>query len=247
MTAPRPQALASAREKLSAYLAHRIGYADSFAALGTDSKLTDQVTIGDLRALLHALDAEQPAAATPVFPPLTHTMIARGCLDAAIGAVLEGCAPEVIAAVDHLSNAVRCVCDAIEAQARPAASEADHGTVVYLAHPLSGDVEANRRNAARWAAWAVVHMGVAVECSWVVLTGVLDDSDPATRALGLQLDCALIERCDEIWLTGSRVSPGMQLEADHARKWGKPVRDFTGLGYEPPLGSVRLPEASDAL
>jgi hypothetical protein len=109
--------------------------------------------------------------------------------------------------------------------------------VVYLAHPLAGDVERNRRNAARWVAWATLHMGVAVVADWIVLTGELTEEH---RELGLRCDLALIERCDEVWLVGGRVSVGMAIEAKHAHEWRVPVRDLTRLGYETPEGPVPL-------
>jgi hypothetical protein len=60
------------------------------------------------------------------------------------------------------------------------------------------------------------------------------------RDLGLACDFALIERCDELWLVGGRVSPGMALEAEHARKHGVTVADFTHAGYEPPIQPMTL-------
>jgi hypothetical protein len=108
--------------------------------------------------------------------------------------------------------------------------------VVYIAHPLNAatdeEREANRANAARWCAWAAMVQRVAPVADWIVLSGVL--SEEQGREQGLKIDCALLERCDEVWLCGGRVSPGMQVEADHARKAGIPVCDLTAMGYEAP-------------
>ena len=107
--------------------------------------------------------------------------------------------------------------------------------VVYIAHPLGGgsDREANRINAARWCAWAARARGVAPVADWIILSGELDES-PENRTLGLACDVALVARCDEVWLVGGRVSPGMQVEADAARDLGIPVVDLTSLGRLPP-------------
>jgi hypothetical protein len=109
--------------------------------------------------------------------------------------------------------------------------------VVYIAHPLSAPtiegIEENRQSAALWAAWAAVSEGVSPSCSWVVLTGVLPES-PENRSLGLACDVAQVERCDEVWLVGGRVTPGMALEAERARRRGIRVVDLTGLGPLPP-------------
>jgi hypothetical protein len=106
--------------------------------------------------------------------------------------------------------------------------------VVYIAHPLGAgpDREQNRRNAARWAAWAAVIEEASPVCDWIVLSGELSEDH---RELGLACDLALVERCDELWLVGGRVSPGMALERDHAIACGVVVVDKTWMGYAPPL------------
>ena len=111
--------------------------------------------------------------------------------------------------------------------------------VVYLAHPLGAgpDRKANRANAARWVAWATLVHRVAVVADWITLSGELSEEH---RELGLRCDLALIDRCDEIWLVGGRVSPGMQIELDHARTGDLVVVDLTHMGYEAPaLGGER--------
>jgi hypothetical protein len=117
---------------------------------------------------------------------------------------------------------------------------------VYLAHPLNAPtragIDANRARASRWAAWAAVIHGVSPVCSWIVLTGQLEETDE-NRARGLACDLAQAERCDEVWLVGGRVSSGMRLEADHAAARGIPVLDLTHMGEEPPpFAELRRPE-----
>jgi hypothetical protein len=103
--------------------------------------------------------------------------------------------------------------------------------VVYVAHPLSGpDRDANIARAARWCAWAF-KSGYAPVADWIVLASQLDES---WREQGLRADCALIKRCDEVWLVGGRVSEGMRIEAAAARLVGLPVKDLTEIGAEPP-------------
>jgi len=103
--------------------------------------------------------------------------------------------------------------------------------VVYVAHPLSGpDRDANIARASRWCAWAF-KSGYAPVADWIVLASQLDES---YREQGLRADCALIKRCDEVWLCGGRVSEGMRIEAAAARLVGVPVKDMTALGEEPP-------------
>lgn len=103
---------------------------------------------------------------------------------------------------------------------------------VYIAHPLGGgsDREQNRANASKWVAWAG-DQGVAPTATWIILSGEWDESK---RELGLEIDKALVARCDELWLVGGRVSAGMAIEAKAARDTGVSVRDLTYLGALPP-------------
>jgi hypothetical protein len=116
------------------------------------------------------------------------------------------------------------------------AAEEASMVVAYVAHPLGGgpDREANRARAAKWVAWITAHFGVATVADWIILSGQWSET-LESRARGLAIDCALIERCDRMYLVGGRVSPGMQIEAEHARKFGKEVIDLTHLGDWPPL------------
>jgi hypothetical protein len=109
--------------------------------------------------------------------------------------------------------------------------------VVYLCHPLNAPtregIEANRKEAARWAAFFATYFDVAPECSWIVLTGELEET-AENRARGLAIDLALVERCAELVMVGPRISDGMRLEATHmVTEVGGPVYDLTGLPREP--------------
>jgi hypothetical protein len=111
--------------------------------------------------------------------------------------------------------------------------------VIYLAHPVSGDVSANLARARRWLRWVYDNFDVAVVADWILTCEVLDDANPAHRAHGLAMDRALVEICDEFWMVGGRVSNGMKTEVDVALTAKVAVRDLTWLGEEPP---VEMPE-----
>lgn len=116
--------------------------------------------------------------------------------------------------------------------------------VVYIAHPVSGDVEANLASAARWVRWAAVRMGVAPVAPYITFCAVLDDDDEADRALGMRCDLAILRKCDEVWLCGERVSEGMAGERDHAHANGIRVYRFTAMVAA--CVPVRPPEPPDA-
>jgi hypothetical protein len=116
--------------------------------------------------------------------------------------------------------------------------------VVYIAHALGAgpDRESNRAKASRWVAWAAETQGVAPVADWIILSGQWDESHRDFTGLRIYLelpasiDVALVARCDEVWLCGGRVSPGMTVEGKEAKRLGKPVFDLSDLGSEPPTG-----------
>lgn len=105
--------------------------------------------------------------------------------------------------------------------------------IVYIAHPLRGATEeataANRRRASVLTAAIAAKHKIAPVCSWIVLAEHWTEAEG--RELGLKIDCALIERCDEIWLCGpvKPLSAGMQIEHDHAVAHGVLVVDKRGI------------------
>lgn len=107
---------------------------------------------------------------------------------------------------------------------------------VYLAHQLTAPtregIEQNRKNAAKWAAW-LWRQGFAVECSWIVATGELEET-PGNRELGLRSDCEQVRRCDVMVLCGPRISGGMLREAGAA----KVIVDFTCYGLDLPSADL---------
>lgn len=105
--------------------------------------------------------------------------------------------------------------------------------VLYLCHPVGGDVDGNVERALLWLAWLRRHVprSVTVVAPWIA--GILcgeDDADPEQRERGL-VDCeATVARLDGAILTGGRVSSGMARESAAARA----VYDLTDLGALPP-------------
>lgn len=98
----------------------------------------------------------------------------------------------------------------------------------YIAHPLGADPQGrldNCKSAARWLAWAA-DQGVLPMATWITLATIWPES---RKDEGFAIDFAQIEKCDELWLCGPNISPGMQREILHAAKFNIPVHDFTGL------------------
>lgn len=99
--------------------------------------------------------------------------------------------------------------------------------LVYIGHACgTGDErDVNRALAAKWVKWAALTQGVSPVATWIVMTGELDEKH---RDLGLECDFAAIARCDELWLCGERLSPGMIAERDYALSIGVTVVEMIG-------------------
>lgn len=106
---------------------------------------------------------------------------------------------------------------------------------VYISHPLGRGEgrEVNRQRAARWVAWAALLPNVSPCATWVILASVWPETE-VTRAKGMETDLQEIDFCDEMWLCGDHVSPGMKTEWDHAKEAGKVIHDMMTKDGEPP-------------
>lgn len=106
------------------------------------------------------------------------------------------------------------------------------GAVVYIASPLSGDVEQNlqfARQACRYA----ISQGVTPFAPHLLYTQMLDDSDPEERRLGIDMGNRMLRLCDELWLCGDRISPGMAGEKEMAERLGIHVRSVSTEEIQP--------------
>lgn len=106
--------------------------------------------------------------------------------------------------------------------------------VLYIAHPLEGDISGNLGRAKRWIRWAFTNFEVSPVADWVLLATIFDDRGMWSRDRFLKADVSLVEKCDGILLTGGRISPGMEIERLAALRAGISVIDLTRFGPEPP-------------
>lgn len=125
--------------------------------------------------------------------------------------------------------------------------------ICYIAHPISGDIDANLADLARILriintnsaedrlGYMFIHPETREQvfpmdfCNIIPLAPYyadiisLDDNNPLERKRGIENDIAIIMTgvFDELWLTGNKISFGMQEEIKLFRSLGKPIIDYT--------------------
>lgn len=120
--------------------------------------------------------------------------------------------------------------------------------IVYIAHPISGDIEGNLADLRRIL--RIINMNThpfnsqyaMYETKEYDFSGIiplapyyadivsLDDNNTLERKRGIENDIALLEFgvFQEVWLTGSVISFGMREEVKLAVKLGIPVVNYIG-------------------
>lgn len=89
--------------------------------------------------------------------------------------------------------------------------------IVFICSPYAGEVDENIRAARRYSRFAV-DKGYIPIAPHLLFPQFLNDADPNERQLGLFFGDALMSKCSEVWVFGSRISAGMETEIKRA-KW----------------------------
>ena len=93
--------------------------------------------------------------------------------------------------------------------------------LVYIASPLSGDVEQNL-HFAQEACLNAMSQCAPPFAPHLLYPQMLDSNDPAQRELGMKMGRQMLALCDELWLCGDLISPGMAQERELAGELGHP-------------------------
>ncbi|WP_457945433.1 DUF7768 domain-containing protein [Caproiciproducens sp. LBM24188] len=95
--------------------------------------------------------------------------------------------------------------------------------LVYICSPLHGDMEKNIEMANQYCASAA-RMDVVPLAPHTIFTKYLNDNVPQQRERALAMGLALLSRCDELWVCGNVISPGMRGEIEYAKTHGIPIK-----------------------
>ncbi len=97
--------------------------------------------------------------------------------------------------------------------------------IVFICSPYQGDINTNTIRAKRYARFAITEKVVPV-IPHLMYPRFLDEDNSEERALGLEMGLALLDKCNEMWVFGDIISPGMKLEIEKAYEIRMPVRYF---------------------
>lgn len=104
--------------------------------------------------------------------------------------------------------------------------------ICYIAHPIGGDVEANLADLRRIVRKINLRgdRGIVPFVPYYADVVSLDDNAPDERDRGLKNQIAILRSgvVNQLWLTGDRISAGMEDERRLALELGIEVRNFIG-------------------
>ncbi len=89
--------------------------------------------------------------------------------------------------------------------------------IVFICSPYKGDIEINTLRAKRYGRYAVNKRQVPI-IPHLMYTQFLNEDKHEERQLGLDMGLILLSKCQEIWVFGSRVSKGMEIEIEEAKR-----------------------------
>lgn len=96
--------------------------------------------------------------------------------------------------------------------------------LVYICAPYSGDVEENKNRAIAFAKFSYEMGNIPVTTH--LLFPFLDDTNEEARVTAIFMDIVLMGKCQEVWVLGERITPGMSIEIEKAKKRRQRVRYF---------------------
>ena len=96
--------------------------------------------------------------------------------------------------------------------------------LVYICSPYSGDIDGNTEKARRYCRFAV-NAGAIPLAGHLFFPQFM--SDRTERELALRMDKILMGKCEEVWVFGEVISPGMAAEIRKAKYGRQLIRYFT--------------------
>lgn len=95
--------------------------------------------------------------------------------------------------------------------------------VVFISHPLKGDVEGNINKVREICRELILDGKVIPLATHMLFPTFLDDDVHEERRTGLDGTLELLKRSDEVWVYGDRISEGMKEEIELAKEIKIPI------------------------
>ena len=91
---------------------------------------------------------------------------------------------------------------------------------------FAGDMVKNQENARTYCRFAV-EAGCVPIAPHIYFTQFMNDNDRRERDLALFMDIVLLSKCAELWVFGEKITSGMSIEIEKAKRKGQLIRYFT--------------------
>ena len=98
--------------------------------------------------------------------------------------------------------------------------------LVYVASAYSGDVTTNTEKAKQYCRFAL-EQGQIPLAPHLMFPLFMNDDVPEERELAIFMDVILLGKCDELWVFGDRITEGMKVEIEVAKKRRQTIRYFS--------------------
>ena len=96
----------------------------------------------------------------------------------------------------------------------------------YETPDKAGDLVKNQENARTYCRFAV-EAGCVPIAPHIYFTQFMNDNDRKERDLALFMDIVLLSKCAELWVFGEKITSGMSIEVEKAKRKGQLIRYFT--------------------
>jgi len=97
--------------------------------------------------------------------------------------------------------------------------------LVYICSPFAGDTEHNTIRARGYSRFAVSKNTIPI-APHLLFPQFMEDSDKGEREKALFMGLVLMSKCQEVWCFGSKISNGMAIELEKAKKRNMVIKYF---------------------
>lgn len=101
----------------------------------------------------------------------------------------------------------------------------DYMPIVYVCSPLRGDIIENTALAQRYCRFVLDHGGIPL-APHLLFPQFMNDENAKERQLAIKMNLVLLDKCEEVWVFGSKISEGMVHEINRAHDKKKRIRRF---------------------